>query len=211
MAEAGYVTLEGRAGMMARALHSALTGRGIEGADGSAVERAFELAMAPRLAAISDDHDPTYLHPGRSALILLHDVDDLGPSALLLAALHESVDLGLRVSSEVLSDAIGEAVDTALEAIPLPGDERLVERLVTLDREAGLAAVAERLDHLRHLHLRDDLVDTWSDTHAEVSEAWLPFTIRSHPQLSRRYAHWVRTFTKRIGSAQGTAARVEAP
>ena len=34
---------------------------------------AIKAAMAPRLAAIDDDHDPDYLHPGRTIVVLLDE------------------------------------------------------------------------------------------------------------------------------------------
>ena len=83
-------------------------------------------------------------------------------------------------------------------SIPRPGSDDLVERLLGLSRGVALAVLAERLDHLRHLHMREDLVDLWADTHIEVSGAWLPFCARIDKQLTVRYAHWVRTFAKRI-------------
>lgn len=163
-----------------------------------AVGRAFEVAMRPRLVGLDDDHHPAYLHPGRSPLLLLHDVGTVDVSILVVASLHESVDAGLRADPSDVEEALGTAALRAVESIPLPGDERLVERLLGLGPGLSLAALAERLDHLRHLHLRDDLVDSWADTHREVTEAWLPYAQRVHPKLAVRYAHWTRTFVKRI-------------
>ena len=99
---------------------------------------------------------------------------------------------------EEVAGALGEGALGALAAIPRPGDPRLVERLVTLGPGSALAVLAERLDHLRHLHLREDLIDGWADAWEEVAEAWLPFAGRIHERLATRYAHWARTFVKRI-------------
>lgn len=184
---------------MARSLRSAMRGRGFEAAELDAVERAFRLGMRARVNTLADDHHPAYLHPGRCALVLLHDVETVDAIVLVITALHESVDQPLRPSVEEVRTEIGDAALEALRTIPLPGDERLVERLLSLGPGLSLAALAERLDHLRHLHLRDDLIDSWAPTHAEVSGAWLPFAARTHPVLARRYAHWARTFAKRIG------------
>jgi hypothetical protein len=172
---------------------------GLSAADVKAVDQVHELAMRRRVELLEDDHHPAYLHPGRTALILLQDVGAVDASVLILGLLHESTDSKLRPAATEVVDALGgEASLHALAAIPKPGDERLVERLIVLGPGSALAALAERLDHLRHLHMRQDLIDTWADTHAEVTAAWLPFAQRTHPKLAVRYAHWSRTFVKRI-------------
>lgn len=183
---------------MARSLASTARSHGLAEDEVSALAGAHALAMAPRVDVLDDDHHPAYLHPGRSALILLRDVGRVDVSVLVVAALHESLDAHLRVGAEELEEQVGPAASEALASIPRPGDERLVERLLALGPGLSLAALAERLDHLRHLHVRADLVDLWPDSHQEVMEAWLPFAHRVHPKLAVRYAHWARTFVKRI-------------
>lgn len=183
---------------MASSLAAAARRQGSSEADVAALAKAFALAMGPRIESLHDDHHPAYLHPGRSCLILLRDVGPVDVSVLVVACLHESVDAGLRVSAEAVEAGLGSAAQRARETIPLPGDQQLVERLLTLGPGLSLAALAERLDHLRHLHVREDLIDTWADVHAEVLEAWLPFARRLNEKLATRYAHWARTFVKRI-------------
>ncbi|NIR34756.1 MAG: hypothetical protein GWN71_01690, partial [Gammaproteobacteria bacterium] len=175
--------LPGRAGQMGRSLSSAARAQAASEADVEALGRAFGLAMAPRLEALDDDHHPAYLHPGRSALILLRDVGAVDVSVLILACLHESVDESWRVPPEEIQATLGAAAVRAMASIPLPGDERLAERLLTLGPGLSLAAVAERLDHLRHLHQREDLLDLWAGTYEEVVATWLPFARRVHPRL----------------------------
>jgi len=187
-----------RAALMAASLSAAARGAGLCEAETEALGRVFSLAMQPRLSALSDDHHPAYLHPGRSALVLVHDVGSVGAVALSAAMLHESTDERFRVSSDEVTAAVGSSTAEAIEAIPLPGDERLMERLLSLPPEIALAALAERLDHLRHLHLRPDLTDSWAEAYDEVVRDWLPFSDRTHPTLARRYAHWTRTFVKRL-------------
>ena len=149
-----------------------------------------------------DDHHPAFLHPGRSALILLHDVEELPEEAIVLAVLHESEDEGLRPPSDCSDVSGGAQVAEALADLPLPGSEDLTERLVLLPRAAVLAVLAERLDHLRHLHMRDDLRARWQPAHGEVERAWLPVAERTDPRLTRRFAHWHRTFARRLRKAE---------
>lgn len=190
--------VSGRAAQMARSLASAARSHGLGDDEISALAQAYALAMTPRVGVLEDDHHPAYLHPGRSALVLLRDVGALDASVLVVAVLHESLDAHLRVGAEELEEHVGLAALEALASIPRPGDERLAEGLLTLGPGLSLAALAERLDHLRHLHVREDLVDLWADSYREVVEVWLPFARRVHPKLAARYAHWARTFVKRI-------------
>ena len=152
--------------------------------------------MGPRLGL--DDHHPAFLHPGRSALVLLHDVVELPEEAIPLAVLHESEDDDLRAPGGCIDSAGGREIHAALATLPLPGDEDLTEHLVLLPRPAVLAALAERLDQLRHLHLRPDLQDRWVGAHEEVGRAWLPVAERTDPRLTRRFTHWHRTFARRL-------------
>ena len=183
---------------MARSLDAAAQGIGIEVVEAEVLRRAFTLAMQPRLEVITNDHHPAYLHPARSALILTGDVGAVDVIVLVMACLHESRDAAFKVPGPVLTEAFGASVLGTLDSIPRPGDERLVERLVALGPGLSLAALAEQLDHLRHLHMREDLMGVWADVHAEVMGAWLPFSQRVHPRLATRYAHWARTFVRRI-------------
>ncbi len=157
---------------------------------------AHALAMVPRIATLDDDHHPAYLHPGRTALVLLRDVGPLPVEALVVAAVHEGIDDDLRVRHDVVAVELGEAVAELVESLPLPGDERLAERLVTLDEVFLLATLAEHLDHLRHAHLRGDL--DWQGLHDEASSVWVPVAERAHPRLADRYQHWYRTFARRL-------------
>ena len=191
-------SLPQRAAHMARSLSAAASAQGCDADEVRALAAAFEVAMGPRVETLDDDHHPTYLHPGRGPLILLQDVGDVDVSVLVVTTLHESQDFYLKPHSDVVEERVGAAALTAAGSIPCPGDERLVERLLGLGPGLSLAALAERLDHIRHLHVREDLVHHWAPTYREVLEAWLPFAERTHPKLARRYAHWARIFAKRI-------------
>lgn len=189
-----------RADQMAASVAATARGVGLGDPDVAAVERVLGIAMAPRVRSLEDDHHPAYLHPGRSALILLRDVGFVDASVLALAILHESSDMALRAEREAVGASLGPRTLEVLDSLPLPGDEELVERLLGLGSGAALAVLAERLDQLRHLHLREELVDTWAATHHEVERAWLPFSQRCHPRLATRFGHWYRVFARRIGS-----------
>ena len=189
---------DSRAAAMARSVASAALAHGLESADLDLVNRACALALEPRIARLDDDQHPAYLHPGRSVLVLLQDVGPLPGVALAAAAVLESQDRKLRLPVERVSEELGEGVAASVSTIPCPGDDRLVERLIGLGADLALAALAERLDNLRHLHLREDLKAVWPDHHKEVTTAWLPFAQRVHPRIAIRFTHWARTFVKRI-------------
>jgi hypothetical protein len=59
-----------------------------------------------------------------------------------------------------------------------------------------LLALAERLDHARHLHLREPAVR--AGFHRSVGEIYLPIAHRTHPRLARRYDWWWRMFRRRF-------------
>jgi hypothetical protein len=193
---------------MARSVDAALRGRAIGRETCELVRSVMSEAMAVRARALPDDRHPAFLHPGRSVLVLLHDVRDLDLPALPIAGLHESQDDTLRVRVAQLRDVLPPEVAEGVERLPLPGDEALEEKLVTLARGPATAVLAERLDHLRHLHLRPDLRDVWSEVHEEVGRAWAPFAERIDPRIAVRFAHWVRTFARRLGSASSAEGQL---
>jgi hypothetical protein len=186
-----------RADAMARSVVAAVRSAGYPPEDLIRVGRAIDTAMAPRLEMLSDDHHPAFLHPARSVLVLVRDVGAVPGETLVVAALLETEDAELRVPTDEVA-RFGAPTRENLSALPPPGDARLAERLVGLPHELALAALAERLDHLRHLHLRDDLRRDWRGRHREVVEVWLPFAERTEPRLATRFAHWERTFGRRL-------------
>jgi (p)ppGpp synthase/HD superfamily hydrolase len=149
---------------------------------------------------VADDHDPRYLHPSRSALILMQDVREADPVVLAGTLLSESEDRELLVAAGDLARAVqAQAVGRVLQvrdAVPQAGGEDVAERLVIATPEVRRAALAERLDHLRHAHL-------WSDVarrrraHAEAESVYLPVAQRTHPELARRLGWWCRMFARR--------------
>jgi len=160
------------------------------------LSRAHALAMAPRLEQLGDDHHPAYLHPGRSALVLIRDAEVSDALTLAGAVVLETRDDALRMSTDLV-DRLGPELSELVAAVPRPGGDSLTERLVTASNEVRLAALAERLDHLRHEHLREER-DHWRELHDEVGSVWWPVAKRTHAKLATRYAHWHRTFAKRL-------------
>ncbi len=182
---------------MAASVAATAKRKGFRPSEISRVTQALSLAMEPRIVALDDDHHPAFLHPGRSALVALADEPAAKPDTVVLATLLESRDAHLRVSAGRVSEVIGAPLTGSLNSVPLPGSEDLVERLITLARPVSLAAAVERLDHLRHEHLREPTIP-WRELVREVEGAWLPFVQRISPELARRYAHWLRVFRRRL-------------
>lgn len=187
-----------RADLMAASIARVAHALGLGEEQGELLLRAHALAMQPRLAALEDDHHPAYLHPGRTMLVLLRDVGPLPAETLAAAAVHETVDPGLRLREDVIREALGDEVADLVASLPPPGDERLAERLVVLDEQARLAALAERIDQLRHAHMRPDL--EWSAAHREAGDVWLPVAERTHARLADRFRNWHRAYGRRRGS-----------
>jgi hypothetical protein len=155
--------------------------------------------MEPR--RVLDEHHPAFLHPGRSILVLLQDVGPLPAEVLAAAAVHESEEAGFRLNVSDVRRALGNAVADLGSSLPLPTDEDLVELLVTLDERARLAALAERLDHIRHAHLEENPA-RWRALRDEVSAAWAPVAERTHARLADRYRAWLRAIDRRLGKAE---------
>lgn len=170
------------------------------------LSRAHALAMAPRVHALSDEDHPLYLHPGRTVLVLLRDAAVTDPALLAAAALVESEDEELRPDLGDLGDALPNEVVDLAGAVPTSGSEDLAEALVTADEAVRLMALAERLDHLRHAHLRGS--EQWpgwagepewrARVHAEAVEVYAPIADRTHDVLAGRYRYWCRMFQRRF-------------
>ncbi len=178
--------------MEVRLVHTAQE-RGIGPAGVELLERMHRVAMEVRNRLADDDHDPAYLHPGRSALILLNDAGERDP--LTLAA---TLTLDSHMP-EWAPSAAAIAEPSVLElraAVPLSGADDLAERLVVAESNLRLMALAERLDQLRHAHLWTDL-DARRVAHAEACSVYAPVADRTHPVLARRYAWWCRMFGAR--------------
>lgn len=171
------------------------------GVAGDLLERALALAMEIRVGSLPDEHHPALLHPGRTVLVLLGDTPEREEGRLAAAALAESLDPSLAVDPAEARRALGAAVADFLDGIPgccgRGGSGGPLEELLDAPVELSRVALAERLDHLRHLHLNPD-PEVQSLWHSETVELWLPVASRVDGVLGRRYAWWCRQFGRRL-------------
>lgn len=160
--------------------------------------------------ALPSDHHPGFLHPGRTVIILLGDLEVNDPVLLAAAALAESRDLRLRVPSDsargVLEGEVGAfELWKSLPEIDWLGsndtvnDAALLEELVTVPREIQRVAMAEAMDHLRHTHLLESVVEQRRAA-TLAREVFGPLAPRVHPTLERRLNWWLRRVAVRWGA-----------
>jgi hypothetical protein len=168
------------------------------GLDAEPIVQAFLLGEAHRLAVLADDHHPDYLHGGRAAVILLDDARCGNAVAVAAATAADSRDARLRVPAPELARAAGAEAAAAAAEIPAPAEagDALLEHLVTASHASRLAALAERLDHARHLHLRAP--EEWRPFHELMVQAYLPAAERTDPTLARRIGWWCGMFEDRF-------------
>lgn len=188
--------VRGRA-MGRRVIRTAEAG-GVDPAGLHVLAHVHDRARVWREARLDDDHDPHYLHPGRTALILLLDTSENRTAVLAAAMLTESHRPDLETpAADVLAgadDSWLSSLETSLrlrERIPRSDASDRVERLVTAPPEVLLVATAERLDHARHAHMwlegRED-----RSYLAEVESDWIGLSERAHPRLAARFRRWAR-------------------
>ena len=194
-----------RGAAMGRRVRRTARAAGVDEDGLSLIQRCHDVARAWREARLDDDHDPHYLHPGRTALILMLDTSETDPVVLAAALLAESHRPELRAPDERIT-ADGEAgersaLDRVLETrsrIPSADAVDRVERLVTAPDAVLRIAVAERLDHARHAHMwlegREDRAFL-----REAEELWIALAERAHPRLAQRYRRWARGARARTG------------
>jgi hypothetical protein len=185
---------------------AAEAGASLPQADSDAVVHALETSLAHRDALVEDDHDPRYLHPARTLRILLADTDCRSTPALIAAAFLDTLDPDLAPPVPDTGDIFARA-ETLLRAVPRPGEDvaGTVESLVTAPPDAAVVALAEWLDQVRHLHVRDRVRDlhlrsgrTWESHIHDVRAAWVPVAQRLAPLLARRFARWADASERRL-------------
>ena len=166
---------------------------GVDRSGRDLIGTAIEAARAPRLAVIDDDHDPDYLHPGRTAVVLLDDVGLAYPVALAAACVLDTRRNDLEPPDREVTEHVSAAVTAFRSAVPRPGSVTLLEDLLASEPEVVLVALAERLDQVRHAHLWGDLSEARA-VYQEASEVYLKIAERTHARLAARYASWCRSF-----------------
>lgn len=195
--------LQNRAAAMAERLATAALRAGVDDGGVAEILGAYEAAMRPRVELLADEHHIDYLHPGRTALILLEDIELREPRLIAAGALVESLHPELRSAGV-------EGVAAELAAmVPTPHSEgeRLLEELVIATDEVRVIALAEWLDQVRRLHLREQSL--WEPLHHLTTEVYLPVARRTEPTMARRFQWWCGTFQERF--LNGWDDRVGAP
>jgi (p)ppGpp synthase/HD superfamily hydrolase len=196
---AAPATQTGRAAAMAERLATTARQAGIDEAGTTRILDAYHAAMRPRQELLADDHHPDYLHPGRTALILMDDLGVRDPRLIAAGTLLESH------RPELAAPAINDdEVQALIAEVPTPArdGELLLELLLAADHPIRLIALAERLDQVRRLHLREPR--EWSALHQETNEIYLPIASRTDPTLARRYRWWCRIFQQRFLDSAAT-------
>lgn len=189
------------------------------------VASALADALAVRDVIHDDDHAPPLLHPARTVLILLSDAACHDADTLAAAAFFDSLpgapvpDPGRlrRHAADILAavpvpppDPAEDREDTADGGDTPPDDardvanvldfndalERLREDLVTAPTAAALIALAERLDHARHLHLMPDVPP--APLLAGIQRVYSPVAARLCPRIAQRLDRWARSYTRRV-------------
>jgi hypothetical protein len=95
--------------------------------------------------------------------------------------------------------AIDEAAAAVVQSIPTPlttDPEDLLEQLLALTPARLLVALAERLDHARHFHLRPH--ELWRSAVEVETRTYLPLALRTGGLLGRRYERWHSAALERL-------------
>lgn len=214
-----------RTGAMAQRVARAAERAGFGAADVERLDAALQAVLERRLDHLGGMEHPELLHPGRTVLVLVEDLEVADPDAALAGALCETLFPELAPGAEAVRALAGAGARRILGQVPhrdaegswgpppssrsprerdaamadraVPEDDAsLLERLVTADEIALLVALAERLDHARHLHLRPER--EWAALHAETCDVYRPVAERAHPTLARRYRWWCKTFERKF-------------
>ena len=159
---------------------------------------AYQMSVERRMKHLRDVFHPELLHPARTALVLIEDAGCTDDVILTAAALVDSEYGGMQLSDREIRSSFGDHVAELVAAVPRPGElrEGLLEALVVAPHDVGLIAVAERLDHARHLHFRDPAL--WRPFFTQIEDAYLPFSGRVSGQLEARLQRWSGAFEKRL-------------
>jgi (p)ppGpp synthase/HD superfamily hydrolase len=153
--------------------------------------------MQPRLDYFSDIFHYDMLHPARTALILIEQAGCRRGAVVAAGAFTETLFEAVRVPPAVVR-AVSDEVWQTVQAVPNPLDDReaLAELLVTAEPDVALIAVAERLDHARHLHMRDP--SAWRSFFEQTLAVYLPVAQRVDENLYQRFERWANSFQRRL-------------
>lgn len=166
------------------------------------LDAAYEAAIGPRAAAFDSDEHPSFLHPGRTVLVLLRDAGVTDASVLAAGALTETRIPAARAAPSVVAEVLDERGRAVHGGVPDHAAPDLAEQLVTASVDVRLVALVEHLDHLRHLHMVPHS-DDWRSLFEAVESVWGPVAERTHPEVARRYRLWLRTFARRLKREKG--------
>jgi hypothetical protein len=182
---------------MADRLIAACLRMGMNPADARDLGLLFSNVISFRAPVMAGEEDVDYLHPARTALILMHDTGVADRATLGAGMALDSLYPDRTPHPEVLIEW-GELGAAALLG-ELPGArvsrEERIEALVIASENTRLAAIAERLDHARHLHLTPP--ESWAAFHDDVTRVYLPLAARTHAVLERRFSAWSERFAAR--------------
>ena len=144
-----------------------------------------ETVMARRTATFADEHHPAFLHPLRTALLLL-EADEVDPRA-------HAAGLGLDTEGDAREEAMehgSESDEADVAELLVAGPDERLELLVVAEPWVRHTWLAERLDQIRHLHLwaGPDRTRTALER-AEREE--LPLAGRVGGRLERAWTDWL--------------------
>lgn len=177
------------------------------------VGRAYAQAIRRREtgeSALPSDRHRSFLHPGRTILILLDDTGEDRVPVLAAAALTESRDTVLRVPRERViewDEEVARIRDEIPEVDWAAGDRTdadavLLEELVVCTDAVRRIALAEALDQIRHAHQWEKGPDRARAAEL-TSKVFAPAAERTHPTLARRFRWWERRVAPALSGGNG--------
>lgn len=143
------------------------------------LQAAYELAVEAHARQRRYEGTPYVVHPLRVALILAEE-RGLTDEALLATALLHDVLEDAPISFEQLRDVVGSPVAEWVHALSKPPAEKQAKAardaayfsaLREAPREVRLVKLADRLDNLRFIHLRQD--PAWRQIYRDETRRWL--------------------------------------
>ena len=163
------------------------------------LRRAHVLAMTPREERVADDHAPPYLHPGRTALILMEEGPLHDPRYVAAAMLVDTVRSDLEPSPTRVLGELGEEIAGIARSVPRlqGGESDALETLVSLEGKIAAMALAEHLDQIRHAHIGTGLEER-SRLFRLTETVYLPVAQRTSRGMARRFEYVCRTFPRRF-------------